>query len=237
MSVRLTGKRLSWRTSISAASDRLKSALSVASKRFFLAIDDDGNFVSILDSISARVQKFSAFINAHKADIQNFFVGVKDTVYRLSFKGCGVLSERLILTSKRLLLKFGKSYEAIGTLSLLIASAFANAVWALLRPVLVFVKEHPKLVATVLTGIIALKAYRFATNTVSIGYDLLAGGVSLLQGHYHKLNATVIGNQRALAKVGSVSVSTGRKFLDMGKGLANMKFPRFSVVLSADLDG
>ena len=81
-----------------------------------------------------------------------------------------------------------------------VASAFANAVWALLRPVLVFVKEHPKLVATVLTGIVALKAYRFATNTVSIGYDLLAGGASLLQGHYHKLNATVIGNQRALAK-------------------------------------
>ena len=67
-------------TSISAASDRLKSALSVASKRFFLAIDDDGNFVSILDRMSARVQKFSAFIDANKVGIQNFFVGVKDTV-------------------------------------------------------------------------------------------------------------------------------------------------------------
>ena len=202
--------------SISAASDRLKSALSVASKRFFLAIDDDGNFVSILDSISARVQKFSAFIDAHKVGIHDFFVGVKDTVTPIIQRVWSAI-RTAYPDIKRFATEVWQELRSHWNAIAPAASAFANAVWALLRPVLVFVKEHPNLVATVLTGIAAWKAYQFATNAVHIGYDLLAGGAALLQGHYHKLNATVIGNQRALAAGGNAAVSNRTEVFGHGQ--------------------
>ena len=224
-------------TSLNDAAARFKSAVSVARQNIFDALDDDGDtlkgghIIKFLNKMSAKVKTFSEFVVANRLKIQGLFVGIKDTLTPIIQRVWTAIRNAypdIKTFATEVWQELRSHWNAIAP----IATAFANAVWALLRPVLVFVKEHPKLVATVLTGIAALKAYRFATNTVSIGYDLLAGGVSLIQGHYHKLNATVIGNQRALAAGGNVAASTGRKFLDMGKNLAMMKFPRFGGIVS-----
>ena len=67
--------------SLDAASNRLKSAVSVATKRFFLAMEGDGDpFVRMLDTMSAGVQKFSEFITKHEKTIaagtESFLTGL-----------------------------------------------------------------------------------------------------------------------------------------------------------------
>ena len=66
--------------SLDAAANRLKSAVSVATKRFFLAMEGDGNFVRMLDTMSAGVQRFSGFITEHKdaiaAGTESFIAGL-----------------------------------------------------------------------------------------------------------------------------------------------------------------
>ena len=217
--------------SINAAANRLQSALSVAGKEFFLSIDDDGNFTQILDSVSGRVQTFTEYIREHRADIQNFFTGIRDTVSPVIQN----IWER-VKTAYPDIKTFATEVwdELRGYLNAILppARAFASAVWNILQPILSFVQSHPKLVATVLTGIAAWKAYKFATQPLYAAFDFLAGGASLLQGHYHKLNATVIGNQRELAKTGNTALSTGRKFLDMGKNIIGVKFPRFTGIIT-----
>ena len=70
--------------SLDAAANRLKSAVSVATKRFFLAMEGDGNFVKMLDTMSAGVQKFSKFITKHEKTIaagtESFIAGLGEVV-------------------------------------------------------------------------------------------------------------------------------------------------------------
>ena len=80
--------------SIDAATNRLKSAVSVLSQRFFEALDGDGNFNAMLDSMSSKVQQLSAWLTENRAAIQagfkrfttaaaNLFNGVSSVVSRL----------------------------------------------------------------------------------------------------------------------------------------------------------
>ena len=176
-------------------------------------------------------QRLFDFLSANEDKVKNFFTGVRD--------GMSPVINKVWSTVKSAwpdIKEFATEAwdELRGHWNTIAppATAVAQAIWNILRPVLVFVKEHPRLVATVLAGIAVWKAYQIASTGVQTVYDFLAGGVSLLQGHYHKLNATVLGNQRALGNAGNVALDTGRKFLEMGRNVLSMKFPRWSGAIS-----
>ena len=76
-----------------------------------------------------------------------------------------------------------------------------KAVWEVLvgitKPIVDFVREHPKLVATLLSGAVIWKTYTLAAQGVGVVGSLVRGSINMTQGHLHKLNA--IDSWRTLA--------------------------------------
>lgn len=179
----------------------------------------------------AGVEKFSDFLSAHQDDIQKFFTGVHDTLSPIIKKVWSAVIAAWPDVKQFALDVWGElrgHWDAIAP----VAQWLADKIWGIVKAVGGFLKDHPGLVATVIAGTVAFKAYKIASTAAQTGYDLLAGGVSMLQGHFHRLNAIAIGNQRELANTGNVALSTGRKFLEMGKNMLATKFPRFGTVIS-----
>lgn len=181
--------------------------------------------------IVAGAERLFNFLQEHEADIEKFFTGVKDTLSPIIKKVSNAVVQAWPGVQKFALEVWDElrsHWESIAP----VAGWLADKVWSFVKAVGGFLRDHPKLVATVLAGIAAWKSYKIASTAVQTGYDFIAGGVSMLQGHYHRLTAEVLGNQRELANTGNVAVSTGKKFLDMGRNLLATKFPRFGTVIS-----
>ena len=92
-----------------------------------------------------------------------------------------------------------------------------------------FVKDHPKLVATVVTGIAAWKAYRFASDTVKVGFDAVSGVINLASGHLHRLDAAVLANTNRLGGLSDRVVGTRQNWAGLSKAFVATKFPRISL--------
>ena len=60
-----------------------------------------------------------------------------------------------------------------------VAGWLADKIWSIAKAVGGFLKDHPKLVATIIAGTIAFKAYKIASGAAQTAFDFIAGGVSL----------------------------------------------------------
>lgn len=181
-------------------------------------------------SIVAVFEKLFDFIYSHKAEIGAFFGDVHDKLTPIILKIWGVIRDAwpdIRGFAVEVWSELSDQWANIAP----IGKQFAEMLWSIVKPVVDFVREHPKLVATLITGIAIWKAYRLAVGGAQVVYDLVAGSVNLVQGHLHKLTATAIGNQRALANTGEAALSTGQKFANMTKNVLATKFPRFAGVI------
>ena len=176
-------------------------------------------------------ERLFTFMSAHTDDIHRFFSGVRDTLSPVIEKVWSTLKQAWP-DVRSFALDVWEELQGYWNRLAPVATAFGNAIWSIVKPIVSFVAAHPKLVATVIAGIVAWKAYTIASTAVQTGFDFIAGGASLVTGHFHRLNAIAIGNQRVVGGVGNTALSTGRKFLEMGRNMLATKFPRFSTVIS-----
>ena len=181
-------------------------------------------------SIVAVFEKLFDFIYSHKAEIGAFFGDVHDKLTPIILKIWGVIREAWP-DIRGFAVEVWSELSAQWANIAPVGKQFAEMLWSIVKPVVDFAKEHPKLVATLITGIAIWKAYRLAVGGAQVVYDLVAGSVNLVQGHLHKLTATAIGNQRALTNTGEAALSTGQKFANMTKNVLATKFPRFAGVI------
>ena len=180
--------------SLGAAANRLKSAVSVATKRFFLALDGDGNFVRMLDSMAGAVQRFSAFITENQ---ENIAQGAETF-----FRGLGVVAESGLAVGERLFNYFRDRGPAIQQF---FKDFWADlkGVWDTLKPIVMGVLDGLKGTLDVAgrlgggnTKVIAWLAAAF------IGWKLLATPITaanaafnLVLGSIAKVRAAWIGMQ------------------------------------------
>ena len=80
-----------------------------------------------------------------------------------------------------------------------------------------FLKEHPRLVATVISGAVAWKTYSLAAQGVSVIGNLIGGATKLAQGHIHRLNAIILENARLQKTLQSASLGISRVFGTIGR--------------------
>ena len=98
-----------------------------------------------------------------------------------------------------------------------VARAVGDTIMNIARAIGSFLKEHPRLVATVLTGVIAWKAYQIAAGGIGAVASLVAGASSLMGGHIHRLNAMILENARLQGTIQTASTSVGKVFSSIGK--------------------
>ena len=178
----------------------------------------------------AAAERLFNFVDAHKDQIARFFTGIRDELTPIVLKIWTTIRDAwpdIRAIAVEVWSELSAQWAAIAP----IGKQFAEMLWAIVKPIVDFAKEHPKLVATLITGVAAWKAYRLAVGGAQVVYDLVAGGINLVQGHLHKLTATAIGNQRALANTGEAALSTGQKFANMTRNVLATKFPRFAGVI------
>lgn len=181
--------------------------------------------------VVAAAERLFNFISAHEAEIKNFFTGIRDGITPIIQKiggGIRAVWPDVREFASKVWVELKGYWDAIAPT----AAFFVDKILGLAKAVGGFLKEHPKLVATVLVGAAAWKTYKIASGGVQAVFDGIAGLSSLAQGHFHKLTAEAIGNQRQLQNLGGTATTTGQKFLGMGKDMLATKFPRMTSLIS-----
>lgn len=179
--------------------------------------------VSIVDT----AQRFFDFLSSRQKQIRNFFTGVRDTITPVISRVWNTIREsfpdvKQFATDVWAELK--KQWDAISP----VATFVADKIWAIVKTVTGFMREHPRLVATVITGVAAWKSYRIAAGAVETVRDVIMGATSLASGHIHRLNALIFENIRVQGGLQKTTITTGQKFLTMGKDLFATKFPNLT---------
>ena len=176
--------------------------------------------------VLSTVENLFGFILAHQPQIQNFFTGIKDTMTPIILRVWGAIKAAwpdVRQFAMDIWIGLKAQWDAIAP----VAGVLANGIFAIFKSVVSFVKEHPKLVTTLIAGIAAWKAYRIATDAWGASSDFLRGAVALLQGHFHKLNLTVLqnaGSQTVFSKAAQFSTASFGKFKGI---LAGFRIPSF----------
>ena len=186
------------------------------------------NFAEVFGpSILAGADRLFSYIQSHESDIKNIFTGINDTLTP-KIKSVWQTIQNAWPDIKQFT---SEAWDELKTHWDTISPAaewLASKIWSITKSVGGFLKEHPRLIATVIAGIAAWKAYKLVSGGVQTAYDFIAGGANMISGHLYKLNAAAIGNQRELANTGNAALSTGQKFLKMSQHAFATKFPRFA---------
>ena len=166
-------------------------------------------------SLLSVAENFFTFIDTHKGEIKNFFTGIRDGITPVISKVWTTVKEAYPdikqfatevwdeLRSQFELIR--PPLEAVGGVIVDIATGIKD-----------FMKEHPRLVATVISGVAAWKAYQIAAGGVSVATDLIKGSISHVRGHMHRLNAVILENQRVQGTLKSASLSISKVFSGIG---------------------
>ena len=214
-----------------AARKRFESAFESFSLNLFQIFDDDDNFIQMFDGMTAGVNRFLSFIIDRKEQIQNFFTGIHDGVSPVVSRVWNTIREAYPDVKQFAVdvwTELKKQWDAVAP----VAGFVANQIWAIVKAVTGFMRDHPRLVATVIAGVAAWKGYKIVSNIFGTAGDAIMGFVSLAQGHFHRLNAMVLGNIRMQDGLQKTTLSTGQKFLTMGKDMVATKFPKLGTVAS-----
>ena len=166
--------------------------------------------------ILSTAERFFDFIASRQDDIRNFFTGIRDGVTPVVTRIWNTIREAspdLRKFTMDVWTELRSQWNAIAPIG--------RAVWetlvGIIRPVIGFVKEHPQLVATLITGIAAWKAYQLAANGVSIIKDIVGGAIKLTGGHIHRLNAMILENARLQGTFQTASMSASRMIGGIGR--------------------
>ena len=182
-------------------------------------------------SIVDTAQRFFDFLESRQDQIRNFFTGIRDGVTPVISRVWNVIREAYPDVKQFVMdvwAELKKQWEAIAP----VAGFFAEKIWAIVKAVGGFLKEHPRLVATVITGVAAWKAYKLAASGVEVVGDFVKGAASLAGGHIHRLNAMIFENMRVQGGLQKTTISTGQKFLAMGRDMLATKFPKLGAIAS-----
>ena len=166
--------------------------------------------------ILALATRFYGFLNAHQDEIRNFFTGIRDGISPVISKIWAVIQSAYPDIRAFAFEVFGelqRQWQAISPYAQILADGILN----IAKAVGSFLKEHPALVATVISGAVAWKAYSLASSGVAVASDLIKGSVSLVQGHMHRLNATILENARVQGTLQSASLSISKVFGGIGR--------------------
>ena len=129
----------------------------------------------------SRLQGVFDFIVSHRDTIRNFFEGVRDTFTPIVEKVFSAISTGLPIFwefAKDVWGELRAQWEPLAP----VAGAIADRVWQIVRAVTGFVRDHPRLVATVISGVAAWKAYRFVSDSVQVGFDTVGGVIAACWG-------------------------------------------------------
>ena len=175
------------------------------------------NFAQVFGpSILGLATRFFDFLNAHRDEIKNFFTGVKDTLSPIISKIWAVIQSAYPDIRDFAVSVWGeleRQWLAIAP----VAKVVGDVILGIAKAVGDFLKEHPKLVATVLAGVVAWKAYSIASQGIAVANDLVRGSIKHVQGHIHKLNANILENARAQGTLQTASLSLKKVFGGIGQ--------------------
>ena len=176
-------------------------------------------------------QKLFNFLSSRQEQIRNFFTGIRDGASPVVSRVWNVIREAYPDVKQFAMdvwTELRKQWDAIAPA----AKFVADTIWNIFKAVTGFLKDHPRLVATVIAGVAAWKGYKIVSNIFGTAGDAIKGFVSLAQGHIHRLNAIVFENIRVQGGLQKTTLSTGQKFLTMGRDMLATKFPKLGTVAS-----
>ena len=167
-------------------------------------------------TLLSTVDRFFVFIRDNQDSISNFFAGVRDGITPIVSRIWNTVREAypdIKAFATDVWVELRKQFELIAP----VIQAVGGVVMDIARAIGAFATEHPRLVATLITGVVAWKAYQIAAGGFGVVADLVKGTASLVQGHLHKLNATILQNARVSGTLQTASLSIGRVFGGIGR--------------------
>ena len=184
-----------------------KNTLSVLQEQFAEAFGDP---------ILGAVKRLSKYISDNKHAIRGFFDGIVDKASPVIEKVHGAIVDAMPdvkVFVKDVWAELKNQWQAVEPP----ARAVWDVVWGITKAVGGFLKEHPRLVATVISGIAAWKAYQLAASGVSVIKDVVGGAIKLTGGHIHRLNATLLENARLQGTFQTASMLASRMIGGIGR--------------------
>lgn len=195
--------------SLTSAANKFQSAVSVASKRFFLAIDGDGNFAKIIDGMSGAVQWFSNSIEVNKESLSNAFSFIMTTSRKVKV----VFVRSIVAMLKYLQPRLPAIKEFLINLWRDIGRS-----WAILRPFVMgvvgvlrllldtlgkFAGGNTGMLSWIFLSIVGWKAMKIPILAVTAAFNGVAGIVLQLKSHFGALRdmiGSAIGKARQFAE-------------------------------------
>ena len=159
--------------------------------------------------------RFFDFLNAHSDEIKNFFTDIRDGISPVISKIWATIKMAYPDIRDFAFEVWGelqRQWQAIAPA----AKVVGDVILGIAKAVGSFLKEHPRLVATVLAGVVAWNAYKIAAGGVSVVNDLVRGSIKHVQGHMHLLNAKILENARVQGTVQTASLSISKVFSGIG---------------------
>ena len=202
--------------------DKIASTWSIMWERIG---DNGGNALGILREQFAQVfgppilsvmGKLFKFIDSHQDEIRNFFTGIRDNLSPVISKIWASIRDAYPDIRAFALEVWGelqRHWQAIAPAARMIGDGILN----IAKAVGSFLKEHPRLVATVISGAVAWKTYSLASQGVSVVGNLIGGATKLAQGHIHRLNAIILENARLQKTLQPASLGISRVFSTIGR--------------------
>ena len=166
--------------------------------------------------ILGTVKRFSGFISSHRDEIQNFFTGIRDGASPVIEKVWNTAREAyptLRTFAKDVWTELRAQWDAIAPA----ARVVWNVISGIGRAAATFLTEHPRLVATLITGVAVWKAYSLASQGVQVVGDVVRGTMSMASGHIHRLNAMILENTRLQGTLQTASGSASRYISGIGR--------------------
>ena len=174
-------------------------------------------FASVFgDSLLQLATRFFTFISSNQQRIRDFFTGIRDEVSPVIHRIWTAVKTAFPVVREFAMDVWAELSRQLGYV-VPIARAVGDTILNIARAIGSFLKEHPRLVATVLTGVIAWKAYQIAAGGIGAVASLVAGASSLMGGHIHRLNAMILGNARLQGTLQTASLSVGKALSGIGK--------------------
>ena len=194
--------------SLTSAANKFQSAVSVASKRFFLALDGDGNFAKIIDGMTASVQWFSNSIEVNRESISNAFEFFMTTSRKVK-----VVFVRSIIAMVKYL---QPRLPAIKQFFINFWKDISKS-WAIVRPLVMgvivvlgrlldilgkFAGGNTGILSWIFLSIVGWKALKIPILAVTAAFNGVAGIVMQLKSHFGSLRdliSSAIGKAREFA--------------------------------------
>ena len=166
--------------------------------------------------ILALAHRFFNFIDSHQEQISNFFTGIRDGISPVISKIWNAVREAypdIKQFATEVWTELRSQFSALAPAIRVVG----DVIWGIGKTVGNFLREHPRLVATIISGIAVWKAYSLASQGISVVGNLVGGATNLARGHIHRLNAIILENARLQKTLQPASLAISRVFSTIGR--------------------